>query len=61
MTTDGGGWTLVVRAMGNSREHLETTSIGTLTSPSQSTTAKLSDALINGFSDKSLYRVNVDG
>jgi Fibrinogen beta and gamma chains, C-terminal globular domain len=60
MTTDGGGWTLVVRGMGNSRGHLETTNIGTLTSPSQSTTAKLSDAMINGFGDKTIYKVTVD-
>ncbi|TNF28452.1 MAG: hypothetical protein EP329_17850 [Deltaproteobacteria bacterium] len=46
MTTDGGGWTLVSRDVGT--DTLRTTAaVGTLTSPAQGSSAKLSDAVIN--------------
>jgi hypothetical protein len=47
MTTDGGGWTLAARIINTSRKHLITTSYGTLSSPTQSTPAKLANTLIN--------------
>ena len=48
MTHDGGGWTLVVRAHnGETGEHRNQEAVGTLTSPDQDTTAKLSDTVIN--------------
>jgi prepilin-type N-terminal cleavage/methylation domain-containing protein len=56
MTTDGGGWTLVVRIEGTNTSHRNTAAVGTLTSPTQAASAKLSDAMINGFADKTVYR-----
>jgi hypothetical protein len=56
MTTDGGGWTLVVRIEGSNTLHRNAAAVGTLTSPTQSASAKLSDAMINGFGDKVMYR-----
>ena len=47
MTRNGGGWTLVARVRGTSTGHVNGTAIGALTSPTQTTTAKLSDAVIN--------------
>ncbi|MCX6354999.1 MAG: fibrinogen-like YCDxxxxGGGW domain-containing protein [Candidatus Aureabacteria bacterium] len=47
MTTDDGGWTLVARLTTNDANHYNTNAVGSLTSPTQSTTAKLSDAMIN--------------
>jgi hypothetical protein len=58
MTTDGGGWTLVVRIEGTNTSHRNTAAVGTLTSPTQAASAKLSDAMINGFADKTVYRGN---
>lgn len=51
MSTDGGGWTLVVRIMGGSNVHARATAEGTLSSPTQLTPAKLSDAYINALMD----------
>jgi len=51
MSTDGGGWTLVVRIMGGSNAHARATAEGTLSSPTQLTPAKLSDAYINALMD----------
>jgi len=59
MTTDDGGWTLVARIL-DGHDHETTSAVGTLTSPTQSTTAKLTDANINLISTE-LYRVNVGG
>lgn len=47
MATDGGGWTLVVRALTANNQHTNTAAVGTLTGPTQPTAAKLSDAVIN--------------
>jgi hypothetical protein len=48
MTTDGGGWALVAHAHdGSTSSHRNTSAVGTINSPNQSTTAKLSDAAIN--------------
>lgn len=57
MTTDGGGWTLIVKAKGGSNAHANVGAVGSLTSPAQTTAAKLSDARINGI-PKSMYRVS---
>lgn len=46
MTTDGGGWTLVVRALAGSQAHNTGSAVGTLSSPTQGTIAKLSNAMI---------------
>jgi hypothetical protein len=46
MTTDGGGWTLVAR-MTNGCSTYSRSAVGVITSPTQSTCAKLSDADIN--------------
>ena len=46
MTTDGGGWTLVAR-MTNGCMTDSRNAVGTITSPTQPTCAKLSDAQIN--------------
>ncbi|MCX6355958.1 MAG: fibrinogen-like YCDxxxxGGGW domain-containing protein [Candidatus Aureabacteria bacterium] len=56
MTTDGGGWTLVVRVV-NDSNHSNTNAYGTLTSPSQLESAKLADTTINMISTE-LYRFN---
>ena len=47
MTTDGGGWTLAVRVTGAVNTHYNSAAVGTLSSPTQPTTAKLADTLIN--------------
>jgi hypothetical protein len=47
MTTDGGGWTLVSRVKTGSTAHRDLAAVGTLVSPGQASTAKLSDAEIN--------------
>lgn len=47
MTSDGGGWTLAVRITGPFSTHNNSAAVGTLTSPSQGSTAKLSDSQIN--------------
>lgn len=47
MSTDEGGWTLVARVRGNSTAHGSTGAVGSLTSPTQSDPAKLSDDDIN--------------
>ncbi|MCX6355089.1 MAG: fibrinogen-like YCDxxxxGGGW domain-containing protein [Candidatus Aureabacteria bacterium] len=49
MTSDGGGWTLVVRVV-NDRIHCNSSAAGTLTSQTQANSAKLSDAVINEIS-----------
>ena len=49
MTSDGGGWTLVVRVL-NDSEHLNAGAVGELTSPTQGTSAKLADSVINTLS-----------
>ncbi|MCX6353935.1 MAG: fibrinogen-like YCDxxxxGGGW domain-containing protein [Candidatus Aureabacteria bacterium] len=47
MTTDDGGWTLVARIIANDRGHVNTAQVGTMPiSPTQTTVAKLSDAVI---------------
>ena len=56
MTTDGGGWTLVVRALAGTQEHRDTNAVGTLSSPTQSTAGKLSDSTINNFAGATRYR-----
>jgi subtilisin-like proprotein convertase family protein len=53
MTTNGGGWTLAARIVGNSYCHIDPNAAGTLTAPNQAGCAKLSDALIRGlYSDQ---------
>lgn len=48
MTRDEGGWTLVARiADGSTNAHRTADAVGNVTDPKQTTTAKLSDALIN--------------
>ncbi|MBI1978710.1 MAG: hypothetical protein HYS62_01455 [Candidatus Aenigmarchaeota archaeon] len=46
MSTDEGGWTLVVRALAGSQVHNTGGGLGTLSSPTQGTVAKLSNAMI---------------
>lgn len=58
MTNDGGGWTLVVRAISDSQGHITADSEGQLTSPEQSALGKYSDAFINQL-PKTIYRVTV--
>ena len=41
---------------GTNGEHVNPAAVGTLTSRTQNDPAKLSDTMINGFSDKTLYR-----
>jgi Fibrinogen beta and gamma chains, C-terminal globular domain len=47
MTNNGGGWTLAVVINGANSNHANNSAVGTLTSPSQGTAAKLSDQVIN--------------
>ncbi len=47
MTSDGGGWTLVARVISTSQDHVTASAVGALTSPTQPTTAKYEDAVIN--------------
>ena len=56
MTTDGGGWTLVARAIGTSRDHINIAAVGSLVSPTQTTVAKYSDVVINSFASATRYR-----
>ena len=65
MTTDGGGWTLVTRAHnGSDGGHRNRGAVGALTSPTQGSTAKLSDAVINALRGSnyldSVLRMNGD-
>ena len=55
MTTNGGGWTLLVKAQASSTAHSNALAVGVLTSPAQVTVAKLSDATINAM-PKTIYR-----
>lgn len=61
MTTDGGGWTLVARALSGSTAHTNASAVGTLTAPSQSSAAKLSDATINQLASSHFHLVGDDG
>ncbi|MCX6355132.1 MAG: fibrinogen-like YCDxxxxGGGW domain-containing protein [Candidatus Aureabacteria bacterium] len=56
MGTDGGGWTLVTRMIANT-EHHNTVAVGLLETPTQGSTAKLSDTVIN-LIQTGLYRLN---
>lgn len=49
MTRDSGGWTLVARVLGTDTTHTTAAAIGSVTSPTQGTLGKLSDAQINSF------------
>ena len=60
MTTFGGGWTLVARIRGDSKAHGSAGAVGTLTSPGQTTVAKLSDDQINGMAH-SMYLLHCMG
>jgi len=57
MSTDDGGWTLAVRALAGSQAHGVSSAVGTLSSPTQGTVAKLSNAMIIniGRSTSSVY------
>jgi len=57
MTTDGGGWTLVVKAQQNTKSHSDPAAVGVLTSPSQTSVAKFSDSYINSL-PKTYYRLS---
>ena len=46
MTTDDGGWTLVVKALAGSQSHAVGGAVGALSSPTQASVAKLSNSLI---------------
>jgi hypothetical protein len=61
MTTDGGGWTLVVRALTANTLHTNTAAVGALTSPTQTTSAKLSDAVINQLATGYFHLLGDDG
>jgi hypothetical protein len=60
MTLDGGGWTMIVRALAGTYTHRNAASVGSLSSPTQGTTFKYSDAIINTI-PFSLYRMQNDG
>ena len=60
MTTEGGGWTLVVKAQQNSNAHANAGAVGALTAPNQATVAKLSDAFITAI-PKAMYRITNAG
>ncbi len=66
MTSDGGGWTLVTRALYGSNDHYSTGAVGTLADPFQATTAKLADSAINairvanGGYAASIFRLTTD-
>lgn len=60
MTSEGGGWTLVVKAQQSSNAHANASAVGTLTGPNQATAAKLSDAFITAI-PKAMYRVTNAG
>ncbi|MCX6355645.1 MAG: fibrinogen-like YCDxxxxGGGW domain-containing protein [Candidatus Aureabacteria bacterium] len=59
MTADGGGWTLVVRIK-TDLNHRSTGAVGVLTSPTQTTSAKLSDPAINLLATE-LFRFSCHG
>ncbi len=46
MTSDKGGWTLVARVRATSTTHVTAAAVGTVSSPTQTTTGKLADATI---------------
>jgi len=54
MTSDGGGWTLAIRITSASSGHANTSSVGTLSSPNQGTTAKLADSVITSLTSELL-------
>jgi len=61
MTTDGGGWTLIARPYSSGGILINRDAVGTLTSPTQSSNAKLSDSAINsirGAYSTSIFRIN---
>ncbi len=61
MTSDGGGWTLVLRTYPNSSKVWgEGGAVGSLTSPTMSSSAKLADAFVNGLK-YTLLRARGDG
>lgn len=61
MTTDWWGWTLVARAISSDYNHVSASAVWTLSSPTQSTSAKLSDIVINSITDSSsIMRVQPD-
>lgn len=59
MTTDGGGWTMIVRAIAGGYDHRNTASVGALTSPIQTSVFKYSDAFINSLTF-TMYRMQND-
>lgn len=66
MVDDGGGWTLVARMRNDTRSYVTAAALGSLTSPTQTTAAKLSDAEINKISAgrnpvTSVYRMECKG
>lgn len=61
MTTDGGGWTLVARVLSSNTEHTNAAAVGSLTSPTQTTAAKLSDAVINQLATSHFYMLGDNG
>jgi hypothetical protein len=60
MSTDGGGWTLVARVLGTSTTHVTTGALGTLSDPTQTTTAKLADTEINAL-QFTHARIDIEG
>jgi len=65
MTTDGGGWTLVVDIDGNDQEHSNINQVGTMpVLPSDTTTKKFNDVTINSLlmdTSTALIRFTCDG
>lgn len=61
MTRDGGGWTLVARAITANTQHTNTAAVGTLTGPTQTTSAKFSDAVINQLVTGHFHLLGDDG
>jgi hypothetical protein len=59
MTTDGGGWTLVVRALSAANTHSQAIAVGAVTDPLQSTVGKYADTVINAM-PKTVYRAQTD-
>ncbi|MDD3794332.1 MAG: fibrinogen-like YCDxxxxGGGW domain-containing protein, partial [Candidatus Gracilibacteria bacterium] len=59
MTTDEGGWTMVVRGIKGSNGHRNGANVGTLVGPSQTTVYKLSDSLITSIT-QNIYRAQND-
>lgn len=55
-SNDQGGWTLVLRGSTNDNLNFSTSSLGSVTSPSQTSTAKLSDSTIESVRSGGLYR-----